>query len=151
MCTRERMKIIMENIKTWVTIISAISKVIRHMNARKEPCMHQYLKGHCFNCKKYGHRAFECRSNPMWSLNKLVMKKSHTHHYNWDYNTRQSCIYCQEYGYIPENYIRTHLSENYNRWLSQTTCFSCHKTCHVKKNCPTMSKAHKSKFDKGKT
>ena len=44
MCVGARMQISMTNLKTWVTIISAISKVIRHMNARQEPCMHQDLK-----------------------------------------------------------------------------------------------------------
>ena len=34
--------------------------------------------------------------------------------------------------------------------MSQTTCFSCHKTGHVRKNFPTRSKAPKSKFEKGK-
>ena len=58
--------------------------------------------------------------------------------------------YYQEYGCIPENYIRTHYSGNYNRWLSQTTCFRCHKIGHIRKNCPTRSKAPNSKFDKGK-
>ena len=38
------MKISMTNLKIWVTIISAINKVIKHMNARQEPCMHQDLK-----------------------------------------------------------------------------------------------------------
>ena len=37
MCTRERMSISMTNLKPWVTIISAISKDIRHMNARLKP------------------------------------------------------------------------------------------------------------------
>ena len=44
MCVRERMQISMTNLKTWVTIINTISKVIRHMNARHESCMHQDLK-----------------------------------------------------------------------------------------------------------
>ena len=44
MCVGVRMQISMKNLKTWVTIISARSKVIRHMNAKKEPCMHQDLK-----------------------------------------------------------------------------------------------------------
>ena len=35
--------------------------------------------------------------------------------------------------------------------VEQTTCFSCHKTGPVRKDCPTRSKAPKSKFDKGKT
>ena len=62
-----------------------------------------------------------------------------------------SCHYHQEYGHIPKNYIRTHFRGNYSRWLSQTTCFSCHKTDHVRTNFPIRSKAPKSKFDKGKT
>ena len=104
-------------------------------------------EGHCYNCQKYGHRAFECRSKPTWTSNKV---RSYGNSYNWDYNTRYSYHYCQEYGHIPENYIRTHFSGDYKRWLSQTTCFSCHKTGHIKKNCPTSSKAPISKFDKGK-
>ena len=39
-----RMQINMKNLKIWVTFISAINKVIMHMNARQEPCMHQDLK-----------------------------------------------------------------------------------------------------------
>ena len=35
--------------------------------------------------------------------------------------------------------------------MSQTTCFSCHKIGHVRKDFPTRSKAPKSEFDKGKT
>ena len=77
-------------------------------------------------------------------------QKIHGHHYNWDYNTRQSCHYYQEYGYIPKNYIRTHFSGNYNRWLSHTTCFSCLKIGHISKYCPTRSKAPNSEFNKGK-
>ena len=70
--------------------------------------------------------------------------------YNWDYNTRKSCHYCQEYGHIPKNCIRTHFNGNYNRWLSQTTCFSCLKIDHINKHCPTRSKAPSCEFDKGK-
>ena len=44
MCAGKRIKINMTNLKTWVTIISAISKVIGNMNARQELCMHQDLK-----------------------------------------------------------------------------------------------------------
>ena len=44
MCARARKKISMTNLKTWVTITSAKRKVIKHMNAREEPCMHQDLK-----------------------------------------------------------------------------------------------------------
>ena len=51
--------------------------------------------------------------------------------------------------------LRTALEKNfrgnYSRWLSQTTCFSCHKIGHVRKNFPTRSKAPKFEFDQGKT
>ena len=106
------------------------------------------FEGHYYNYQKYGHRAFECRSKPTWTSNKV---RSYDNSYNWDYNTRYSCYYCQKYGHILENYIRTHFRGNYCRWLSQTTCFSCHKTSQVRKDCPTRSKAPKFEFDKGKT
>ena len=35
--------------------------------------------------------------------------------------------------------------------MSQTTCFSCHKTSHVRKDCQTRSKAPKFELDKGNT
>ena len=44
MCVGERMPIIMTNLRTWVTVINAISKVIRHMIAGLEPSGHQDLK-----------------------------------------------------------------------------------------------------------
>ena len=86
----------------------------------------------------------------MWTPNQPAKTKSHGHHYNWDYSTRESCHHCQEYGHILENYIRTHFSGNYNRWLSQTTCFNCLKIRHISKNFPTKSKASNSEFNKGK-
>ena len=43
-CAEARMQISMENLKTWITLISARSKVIRHMNAKQKPYMHQDLK-----------------------------------------------------------------------------------------------------------
>ena len=82
------------------------------------------FEGHYYNCQKYGHRAFECRSKTTWTPNKV---RSH----NWDYNTRYSCHYYQGYGHIPENCIRKHFRGNHSRWLNETTCFSCHKTGHV--------------------
>ena len=85
----------------------------------------------------------------MWTPNQ-PKTKIHGHHYNWDYNTRQSCHYFQEYGHIPKNYIRTHFSGNYNKWLSQTMCFSCLKIGHISKCFLTKSKAPNSKFSKGK-
>ena len=44
MFAEERKKISMKNLKTWVTITSKKSKVIRHMNVKQESCMHQDLK-----------------------------------------------------------------------------------------------------------
>ena len=110
----------------------------------------QRFDRHCHNCKKYEHRAFECRSKPMWVPNQHERRDNYVHHYNWDYNTRQSCHYCQEYGHIPQNCIRTHFKGNYNRWLNQTTYFSCLKTRHVSRNCPTKAKAPKNEVSKGK-
>ena len=86
----------------------------------------------------------------MWTSNQLVKTSSIENHYYWDYNTRYSYHYCQEYGHIPENYIRTHFRGNYSRWLSQTTCFSCLKTGHISRNCPTRSKAPSLEFNKEK-
>ena len=106
--------------------------------------------GHCYNCKKYGHRAFECRSKPMWTPNQLARRNNHAHHYNWDYNTRKSCHYYQEYGHVPQNCIRTHFRGNYSRWLSQTTYFSCLKTRYVSKYCPKKAKEFKIEINKGK-
>ena len=60
------------------------------------------------------------------------------------------CHYYQEYGHIPKNYIRTHFRSDYKSWLSQTTCFSCLKTGHISRNCPTRSKAPSCEFNKGK-
>ena len=110
----------------------------------------QGFEGYCYNCQKYGHRAFECRSKSMWSSNKQAKVRNNGNSYYWDYNTRYSYHYCQEYGHVPENYIRTHFSGNYKRWLSQTTCFICLKTSHISKYCPTRSKAPSCEFDKGK-
>ena len=28
------------------------------------------FEGYCNNCHKYGHKAYECRSNAKWTLNK---------------------------------------------------------------------------------
>ena len=46
----------------------------------------------------------------------------------WYDNTRYSCHHCHE------NCIRTHFRCNYNRWLSETNCFSCLKIGHINKN-----------------
>jgi hypothetical protein len=108
------------------------------------------FEGHCYNCKKYGHRAFECRSKPMWTSNQPEKTSNKGNHHYWDYNTRLSCHYCQEYGHAPENCIRTHFRGNYRRWLSETTCFSCLKIGHISRNCPTRSKAPSSEYSQGK-
>ena len=105
---------------------------------------------HYYNYKKYGHRTFECRSKPMWTNNQSTRISNYAHHYNWDYNTRKRCHYYQEYGHVPQNCIRTHFKGNYSRWLNQTTCFSCLKTIHVSRYCPTKAKAPKTKVNKGK-
>ena len=86
----------------------------------------------------------------MWSSNTQTKVRNNSKSYNWDYNTRYSCHYCQEYGHIPENYTRTHFSGNYKRWLSQTTCFSYLKIGHISRHCPTKSKAPSCELDKGK-
>ena len=39
---------------------------------------------------------------------------------------------------------------NYQRWLSQITCFSYWKTGHISKYCPARSKAPSCEFNKGK-
>ena len=43
MCVGARMQISMTNLKRWVSVTSAISKVIRHMNVGLEPLEHQDL------------------------------------------------------------------------------------------------------------
>ena len=108
------------------------------------------FEGYFYNCYKYGHGAFECRSKSMWSSNKPTKVRNNGNSYNWDYNTRYSCHYCQEYGHITKNCIRTHFRGNYQRWLSQTTCFSYLKTSHISRHCPTKSKAPSCELDKGK-
>ena len=44
MCVGGRMPTSMTNLKTWVTVTSAISKVIRHMTIGLEPSGYQDLK-----------------------------------------------------------------------------------------------------------
>ena len=44
MCVEERMKIRMSRLRIWLTFVSAKIKVIKHMNVKPEPCMHQDLK-----------------------------------------------------------------------------------------------------------
>lgn len=119
-------------------------------NCRSKVTRTQRFDGHYYNFQKYGHRAFECRSKPMWTPNRHARGNNYAHHYYWDYNTRKSCHYCQKYGHIPQKYIRTHFKGNYNRWLNKTTCFSCLKTGHISKNYPTKAKASKTKVNKGK-
>ena len=88
----------------------------------------QRFEGYCYNYQKYGHRAFECRSKPMWSSDRQTKVKNNDNSYKWDYNTRYSYHYRQDYGHVLENCIRTHFKSDYKRWLSQTTCFSYLKT-----------------------
>ena len=40
----ERLQIKMSSLRAWFTTISAIRKVIRHMNAKPKPCTHKDLK-----------------------------------------------------------------------------------------------------------
>ena len=110
----------------------------------------QRFEGYCYNYQKYGHRHFECRANPKWSSNKKEKVKNNGIFYNWDYNARYSCPYCQEYGHIPMICIRTHFRSDYKRWLSQTTCLSYLKTGHISQCCPTRTKAPSCEFNKGK-
>lgn len=51
---------------------------------------------------------------------------------------------------FPKNFIRTDFRGNYNRWLSETTCFSYLNTGHVSKNYPTRSLASSNGKNKGK-
>jgi DNA-directed RNA polymerase subunit F len=78
----------------------------------------QRFEGYCYNYQKYRHREYECRSKPKWSSNKQTKVNHNGNSYNWDYNTRYSCHYCQEYGHVPENCIRMHFRSDYSRWLS---------------------------------
>ena len=86
----------------------------------------------------------------MWSSNRKTKVRNNGNSYRWDYNTRYSCHYYQEYGHVPENCIRTHFKGDYKRWLSQTTCFSYLKIGHIIRYCPTRSKAPSWEFDKDK-
>ena len=87
----------------------------------------------------------------MWTSNKLTKVRNNGNIYNWDYNTRYSYHYCQEYGHVPKNCIRTHFSGNCQRLLRQISCFDYLKTSHISKYCPTKSKAPSYEFDKGKS
>ena len=86
----------------------------------------------------------------MWTSHQLEKTSSNENYHYWDYNTRNSCHCYQEYGHTPKNCIRTHFKGNYSRWLCQTTCFSCLRTGHINRNCPTRSKAPSSEFNQGK-
>jgi hypothetical protein len=86
----------------------------------------------------------------MWTSNQPAKTSSNGNHHYWDYNTRDSCHYYQEYGHTLENCIRTHFRGNYSRWLCQTTCFSCLKTGHISRNCATRSKAPRSEYSQRK-
>ena len=86
----------------------------------------------------------------MWKPNQPTRRNNHAHHYNQDYNTRQSYHYYQEYSHVPKNYIRTHFRGNYSRWLCQTTHFSCLKIGHISMYFPTRAKEPKLEAIKGK-
>ncbi len=77
----------------------------------------QRFEGYCYNCQKYGHRYFECKSKPIRSSNRKKKVKYNGNSYNWDYDTRYSYHYCQEYGHVLENFIRTHFISDYKRCL----------------------------------
>jgi hypothetical protein len=110
----------------------------------------QRFNGYCFNYQKFGHKAYECRSKAKWTPNKLSNAPKQGNIYNWDYNTRYSYHYCQEYGHIPKNCTRTHFRGNYKRWLNEIVFFSCHKLGHVKRNCPTKAPTPSNANNKGK-
>lgn len=64
-----------------------------------QDCRSKITRTHRFdrnfhNCKKYGHKAFECISKPMWTSNQPTKTKGNESHYHWDYNTRYSYHYC---------------------------------------------------------
>lgn len=101
----------------------------------------QRFEGYYYNFQKYGHKAYECRSKTKWTPNKQTKVQQNGKSFDWDYNTRYNFHCCQEYGHVPNSCIRINFRSNYNRWLSETTCFSCLKTGHVSKNCPTRSPA----------
>ena len=63
----------------------------------------QRFEGYYYNSQKYGNKTYECRSKPKWSSNKKTKVKHNDNSYNWDYNTRYSCQYCQEYRHVPKN------------------------------------------------
>ena len=99
------------------------------------------LNGYFYNYHMYGHREDECRQNPNWTSNKKTQATKQGNTYDWDYNTRYSCHYYQEYGHIPRNFIRKHFKGNSKRWLNRIMCFSCQKVGHVSKNYPSRSPA----------
>ena len=70
--------------------------------------------------------------------------------YDWDYNTRYSFHYYQEYEHIPRNCIRTHFTSNYKRWFNEIVCFSCHNIGHVSNKYPTRSPTLRNENNKGK-
>ena len=150
MCAGARMQISMTNLKTWVIVHKCNKQGHQAHDWKTRTIRTPRFEGYYYNYQKYGHKAFECKSKSMWSPNRSIKVRSHGHSYNWDYQTRQSYHYCQECGHIPENCIRTHFRGNYNKWLSQITCFSYLKIGHISKHFPTRSKAPNSKFNKEK-
>ena len=135
--------------RAWVTAISATNKVIRNMNAKPRPCILKDLKDIVITIRSMDIEILSADPNPSGHQTRKLVKNN-GNFYNWDYITRYSCHYYQEYGHVPENYIRTHFKSDYRRWLSQTTCFSYLKTGHISINCPTRSKEPNNEFNKGK-
>ena len=116
------------------------------MNVEPEPCMHQDLKVTATTIRSMDIEPLSvdlslCDQKTNWKRQEVM-----------DTSIIGITILgnCQEYGKIPENCIRKHFSGNYNRWLSQTTCFSYLKIGHIRKHFPKRSKAPNSEFDKGK-
>ena len=140
----------MSTIKTLLIAKSATNEDIRHMNAKPRPCRHKNLKDIAITIKSMNIQLLNANPKQCGSSNRQTKVRNNGKSYNQDYNTRYSYHYCQEYGHVPENCIRTHFCGNYKRWLSQTTCFSYSKTRHISKHCPTKLKAQSCEFDKGK-
>ena len=110
----------------------------------------QKFNGYCFNSENFGHKESECQSKPKRIPHKLSNSPRNGNTYYWDYNTRYSCHYYQEYRHVPKNCIRTHLRGNYSRWFNEVTCFSCLKTDHVSRNYPTRSPTLRNQNYNGK-
>ena len=143
------MQIRKSNLKAWIIVISAKSKVIRNMNVKPGPCMHQNLKVTATIFRNMDIEPLNVDPNPCGhqtsQQKKEVMDTTIT-----GITIQLKVVIIVKIILIPENCIRTHFSDNYNRWLSQTTCFSCLKTGHISKHYPTRSKVPSCEFNKRK-